>query len=451
MTKLVLINPGGKEQTYSATEPLNLGFIASYLEKNDAEVRIIDELAGGDITENISHYKPDMAGITATTPLVTRAYEIADYCRRKGILTVMGGVHVSVLPEEALRHCDIVVKGEGEIAMLDIIKNKIDHGVVSYPYIKNIDEVPPPARHLMKMDFYLKSRDRLPTHIYNFAPKGARTASLMVSRGCPYNCIFCHNSWRGIPYRFNSVERVIDEIELLVSKYDVNAVFFLDDDLFINRQRIRKICELILKKRFNIVWSAAARANHVDLETLQIAREAGCLKINFGFESGSQRILDVLNKKITVEQNKKAIELSKRAGIEPCGSFMIGNPTETLEDIELTRKFIREANLKFVSVLITTPFPGTQLWRWCEEKKLIPENFSWADFTYSKSPIPACENFSSQEIERIHAEIAEELYGKEPIELVGFIKRKVTHPFDTLRKIVKQFYLVPKIFRRLRL
>ncbi|MBI4656615.1 MAG: B12-binding domain-containing radical SAM protein, partial [Elusimicrobia bacterium] len=362
MAKTVLINPGSECEIYSATEPLNLGFIAGYLEKNGVEVRIIDEMANENPIKMINELKPDMVGITATTPLVTRAYEIADYCRDRKILTIMGGVHASVLSEEALKHCDIVVKGEGEQAILDIVKNGMRQKIVSMPYIKNLDEIPPPARHLFKMNFYLKSGERLPTHTYNFAPKGSNTAALMCSRGCPYNCTFCHNSWREMPFRFNSAERVISEIKSLIERYNVNAIFFLDDDMFANNPRLKKICETIIKEKFNILWSCAARSNNLSSEILELARESGCVKINFGFESGSQKILNVLNKKNTLEENQKAIDLCRKAKIEPCGSFMIGNPTETMEDINLTRQFIRRSKLKYKSILITTPFPGTKLW-----------------------------------------------------------------------------------------
>jgi magnesium-protoporphyrin IX monomethyl ester (oxidative) cyclase len=449
--KVALINPGGQQELYSATEPLNLGFLAAYLEKNGVEVRIIDELAGEDAAAALDEFKPDIAGITAVTPLAVRAYEIADMCRARGMLTVMGGVHASVLPDEALRHCDIVVKGEGEAALLEIARGTAERGVISRPYLKDLDELPPPARHLMKMDFYLRGRDRLPGHTYNFADKGAVTAAMMCSRGCPYSCIFCHNSWRGMPCRFNSAERVVDELQSLVRDYGVNTVFFLDDDLFLSKPRIKRICELILERKLNVLWSAAARAERVDVETLTLARQAGCRKINFGFESGSQRILDVLNKRGTVAQNMAAIEICRKAGVEACGTFMIGNPGETMADIEMTVDFIKRSGLKYRSVLITTPFPGTQLWNWCVSKGFVPENLNWNDFNYSRAPVRACENFTQEEIERLHERITEELYGNEPIPLGGFLLRKLLHPWDGLRKALRRPSDIWRVLKRLRL
>jgi len=227
MIKVALINPG-KDGSLAATEPLSLGFIAGYLEKNDIEVIIIDELAGQNVKKEIEKFIPDIVGITATTPCVLDAYKIADMCRKMGILTVMGGVHVSVLPEEGLKHADIVVKGEGEIAMLDIIRENIKSGIVSRPYIKNIDDIPFPARHLMQMNFYSNAKERLPnSFMFSFIPLHTKFASILTSRGCPFACTFCHNSWRGIPWRFNNPERVISEIEDLIKSYGIKAIFLL--------------------------------------------------------------------------------------------------------------------------------------------------------------------------------------------------------------------------------
>jgi len=361
MAKVALINPG-KDEKYAVQEPLNIGFIASYLEKNGIEVTIIDELAGQNVEKELDKYKPDVVGITATTPLAPDAYRIGDLCKKRGILTVIGGVHASVLPEEALQHADVVVKGEGEVAMLEIVRRGIKSGVVSCPYIKNIDEIPPPARHLMQMDFYLHTKDRLPETYLYFVPPHTKVASILTSRGCPYNCIFCHNSWRGIPYRFNSPERVISEVKYLIEKYHIQALFFIEDNFFVNKPRVKKICELMKRENINIIWGANSRVDNIDLEILQIAKKAGCRQVTFGFESGSQKILDVLNKKTTVEQNKRAIELCNKAGIIPQGTIMIGNPTETIEDVRATQQFLKESDIKSVGICITTPYPGTQLW-----------------------------------------------------------------------------------------
>lgn len=405
MTKVALINPG-RDIRFAMQEPLNLGFIASYLEKNGIDVKIIDELIGEDVKEHLKKFSPDIVGITSTTPLVHRAYEIAKLCKDMGILTVMGGVHVSILPDEALKYTDIVVKGEGELAMLKIIKDGITSGVVSADYIKDLDEIPPPARHLMDMYFYVHSRDRFHyTYLY-FVPRKTRVASILAARGCPYRCVFCHNTWRDTPFRANSPERVIFEVRELIDRYAIKAIFFIGDDLFVDKARLRSICELMKKNRINIIWGGNARVDEIDEEILKVVKDAGCRQITFGFESGSQRILDILKKGTTVEQNRRAIQLCKKVGIIPQGTFMVGSPKETVKDILATQRFIQENDVEAAGICVTTPYPGTELWKWCQGHNLIPKDFSWSDLLYDRVVIPCSERLSCKEIERLYRQTA---------------------------------------------
>ena len=298
--KVALIAPGRNEE-FAVQEPLNLGYIAAYLEKHNIRVKIIDQLAGQNVYKELKEFSPQIAGITGTTPVIVEAYKIADFCRKNKILTVMGGPHVSILSKEALQHADIIVKGEGEAAMLKIIREKIKSGIISVPYIKNLDEIPPPARHLMQMEFYLRVKNRIQESYLYFVPLHSRTTSMIVSRGCPYRCTFCHNTWRGIPFRFHSPERVISEMKALKRDYNVSHLFFIDDNLFANKSWLREICRLMAENKINIIWGCNTRVDNIDLEILEMVKSVGCRQLTFGFESGSQRILDILNKKTTVE------------------------------------------------------------------------------------------------------------------------------------------------------
>ncbi|TRZ95503.1 radical SAM protein [bacterium] len=406
MTKVALINPGNNPK-FAIEEPLGLGFIASYLELNGIKVKIIDELAGQDVEGLLREFSPDIAGITITTPLANHAYKIAGICKDMGILTVLGGVHPHILAEEAQRHADIVVQGEGEPAMLKIIREGITSGIVSCEYIKDLDAMPHPARHLMDMDFYMYTKDRLPyTYLY-FVPAKTRVAAMLTGRGCPHRCIFCHNSWRSSPYRFNSPERVIAEIEELVKVYGIKALFFIEDTLFVNKPRLLRICELIRDRGIKIIWGGNARVNEIDKDTLKAVKEAGCRQITFGFESGSQKILDILKKDTTVRQNKEAVGLCRKFGIIPQGTFMIGNPSETKADIIATQQFIRENNIEGAGVCVTTPYPGTELWDWCQKNKRIPENLSWDDLLFDKVVISCSEEFSCSELADLYRQTAD--------------------------------------------
>lgn len=404
--KVALVNPG-KNSSISATHPpMHLGYIAAYLEKHGVEVHIIDELAGQNVKKAFERLMPDIVGITATTPMAPDAYRVAKLAREMGFYTVMGGKHAMILPDEALQHVDTVVLGEGERAMLEIVNGNRSR-IVKVDYVKNIDELPSPAWHLMDMDFYFSCRDRNPDIHINFIPPGTRTGALIATRGCPYTCIFCYNSWRDAPVRAHSPERVVEDIKHLIDKYGMQALFFMDDDLFANKKRLRELCELIKKEKINIIWGCQSTADHVDLEHLKLVKEAGCLQVGFGFESGSQRILDILKKeRTTVEQNARAVELCREAGVLSWATFMVGNPTETVEDMKQTFDFIKKYRPDGIGVHVTTPFPGTELWRWCEGRGLIPKNIDWSIFTTGQVSIPACDTIPPEVVQewrdRIH-------------------------------------------------
>jgi anaerobic magnesium-protoporphyrin IX monomethyl ester cyclase len=376
MVDVALVNPA--TYAYSTVHPpLNLAFIASYLEKNGVSVKIIDEVAGQKAEKELERSDPKIVGITALTASVLKAYRIADFAKENlDALVVMGGVHASAMSDEALQHVDVVVKGEGERAMLDIVKNGVNSRIVSRQFIKNIDEIPIPARHLMNMYFYLGQTQKIG------GKEVKKVGSLITSRGCPYRCIFCYNSWRDTPVRFHSAKRVVEELEHLRETYDVKYFTFSDDSFTAYKKRLETICELMIEKKLSeIPWDCPTRADLVNLEMLKMMRKAGCMQIFFGFESGSQRILDILKKGTTVRQNEEAIKLCKQAGIRVHGSFMIGNPTETLEDIKATERFIKKNDIDSADVSIAIPFPGTKFWKWACEHNLAPQEKDYPRLT----------------------------------------------------------------------
>jgi len=326
-------------------------------------------------------------------------------CRKQGILTVMGGPHPSAMPQEALEHADVVVVGEGEKAMLDIVKDGITSGIVSRPYVENIDELPLPARHLMKQEFYSCTVSRLKQSTLAFLGPdlaSVKTGAVLTSRGCPFRCIFCPNSLRQSPVRFHSAARVLDELKQLSINYGVKALTFLDDNFLSDKPRAEEICRKMVDEKLNILWSCVTSAHFINRQTAAMIREAGCRQVNFGFESGSQRVLDILKKPATVEQNKEAIRTCKAMGILVAGSFMIGSPTETVEDVRLTQKFILENEPDEFYVNITTPYPGTKLWESCNQKLSRPIN--WGDFYQGSLNVYPFSPFSKAELGRLFVE-----------------------------------------------
>lgn len=437
--KVALVVPG-KRSEFGISPPFNIGYLAGYLLKHGVEVHIVDQLAGQDVRKRIEEIKPSIVGLTATTPLVKDAYEIADWVKKNtNALTVMGGVHASVMPDEALEHVDVVVKGEGEKALLDIVLNGPKSKVATMPAFKDIDEVPSPEWKLLDIDFYLSTRDRLPGTHLAFAPPGSKVATLITSRGCPYSCTFCYNSWRETAVRFHSAQRVIDEIKDLRENYGADVFFFTDDDFLVQRRRLKEFCDLIIKEGLqNTPWACQTRVDTITEENLSMIKEAGCRQVGFGFESGSQRILNILkNETTTVEENAKAIRLCKKHGLLVFGTFMIGNPTETWEDLEATKRFILEKNIDYLGIFITTPFPGTKLWSWCKEKNLIPENFDWSDFTTGETSPSACDTIPREKLVHFYQELTLKIKMKTYSTLPKLIAQSFKHPVRTLSLALK--------------
>lgn len=375
--KCLLINPCGLRNTVDIHPPLNLAILAAHVKQHGHEVRIVDEIVGQDYKEILDLYHPDVVGITATTPRITRAYEISDDCRRLGFYTVLGGVHVSVLPEEGLEHADSVVIGDGEEALVKILdgcKEKTVQGEA----INDLDKLSFPAYDLLDMKYYSTIyRRQMLTHLH-FLPSYSKVASVMMSRGCPYSCKFCCNNWKATKLRFHSVARALDELEYLKKQYRIDAIFFFDDNIFANKKWLKSLCEGMIERNLNLIWSCQSTVTHLDAEILALCKKAGCRQIQFGMESGSPRILEYLkNGRCTVENNRRVARICKEIGILSFASFIIGNPDETLEDIRLTEDLIKELQLDFGGALIATPFPGTEFWRWAQEHGRMPEHLHY--------------------------------------------------------------------------
>lgn len=435
MVKIALVN-SGKKYYPSAQEPLNLGILAAYLLREGIDVKIIDQIAGHDIKKELKNYNPDYVGITGTTPTINQAYEIADYAKSQGFKVIMGGKHVSALPDEALKHCDCVVLDEAEEVLPKILKQGIKQKIVKGTPLTDVTNMPPLARHLLDMDYYSKNNSLNAKLYLSYVNKNSRIGALITSRGCPFRCIFCYNSWRQSPVRFYTAEYVVKEIETLVNDYGIDTLFFYDDFLFSNRDRLKKICNTLIEKNIKINWSCQLRANDLNEDSIKLAIKAGCKELNFGFESGSQRILDILKcSTVTVQQNRDAVSLCNKLGVLSFGSFMLGNPTETVEDIRATQKFIRENKMGGVGILLTTPYPKTGLWEMYKHK-IDLEKIDWGEFTTGLYPVHMC-NMSRQQLMDLFYETTNlsYKYNKFPARRVLF--DALSHPVRTVGSIVK--------------
>ena len=396
--KILLISP--PQNTRYPQPPLGLAMLAAVLEKEGHSVRILDLTALG-LSENaipqiIQTERPAIAGITAMTSTINSALSMARMIKETdaNVLVVLGGAHVSILPEETLQKnpaVDIIVRGEGEKTILELVeaieKNVHDFGnILGLTYrtefglksnqlrepLLDLDELPFPAFHL------------LPQGKYRLHPPFGRQSPampIMISRGCPYSCIFCSKSVFGNKYRNNSPVYVVNQIRLLIEKFGIKEIKFYDDVFTLDKKWVMNICTEMKNQGICAPWTCETRVNLVDNELLRTMKTAGCYMIAYGVESGDQGILTEVGKNVTLKQIVKAFNLTHEAGIGTVGYFMLGTPNETPETINRTIEFAKELNPDFVQFSIATPFPGTELHRLAAEKGCLPED--WDEYVYA--------------------------------------------------------------------
>jgi len=402
---IVLINApyldiyGSLNVGHNYSFPLGLGYVASYLKRENHNVWIYEpEIynAGADeIVDFLQEKKADIVGLSCATANFYGAVKIAELVKDKlKIPVVLGGVHASSLPEETLNNyscIDFIIVGEGEEAMAELLRflsagrddfglikglySKKDGRVVAgevRPYMEDLDSLPFPARELVNLDNY-----RPQVHL----DRGKRSATMITSRGCPGRCVFCA-SFKTLGYRFraHSAEYVLKEIGHLVNDYGVNHIIFVDDTFTINRQRVIDICRGIKENNYKIDWYCFARVNTVDEELLRIMKDAGCFSLLFGIESGNQQILNNIHKGITLAQARQALKLVNKIGFKSVASFIFGSPGETNETIRETIDFAKELNPTIASFNRLIPYPGTDVYDRYYKNVYSEGNVNWSHF-----------------------------------------------------------------------
>ena len=246
--------------------------------------------------------------------------------------------------------------------------------------IEDLDDIPFPARGLFPMEIYLRNipvgRKLVDTSI--------RTTNMITSRGCPYNCVYCFKGMWGQKFRSRSPENIIEEISKLIEQYKINDIVFNDDIFVFDKKRVYSFCDKLIDQNINISWRCNGRVNLMDLNMLKKMRAAGCRIVSYGIESGNQEILNALNKKVTVEQTKKAIQLTWDAGILPTAYLMIGMFGETKNSVQDTINFCKETGPLVSGFSFVTPIPNTVLYQKAKEagkihreEELVEQWGSW--------------------------------------------------------------------------
>ncbi len=431
MKKILLINPSWRKSTYLKTKVkeaalsqpvLSLATIAAPLtSKHEVKILDLDLYKNNDILKHVlNKFNPDYVGITGTTPFYNEMINLSKIIKKvnKNIIVVVGGVHANTLPNDFINKesVDIVVVGEGDFTLNEIVSKKIKdvkgiiwkhkNKIIKNPYrplIKDLDKLPFPALNLFEINKYKGS------HITGRAHP---IAPIETSRGCPHNCIYCNKNIFKRIFRVKSPKRVVDEIEYILN-LGFRELHVADDAFSTDMKRAKDICDEIIKRKLKFHWSLfnGIRVDRLDLELLKKLKESGCYQIAFGIESGNQKILDSVNKNITLDQIKKAIKLSKIVGIETFGFFMFGLPGETEKTMQDTINFAKKLNLDIAKFVITIPYPGTELYNNLNKKRLIKTK-DWSKYFmhFSDSKIFEHPNLKWETIEKYYKKSFREYY-----------------------------------------
>ncbi len=390
--KILLINSPIRLNAKPNCIPYGLAVIASILRKDGHDVEIFDinalRLSKEEILGVLRLKKWDVSGISGLiTTFLFQEWLIPELkiINPKAPVISGGGLATS-MPKFLFKNteADIAVVGEGEKTMSellfalengnplkgiagawfrdgsgDIIANSTRDNV------KKLDDLPFPAWDLLPMDIYLENAvwGDAANNSSGFKKnvKITKSMNIISSRGCPFSCNYCYHLFGKSSYRFRSAQNIIDEIDILINKYDVGFIGFVDDNMMASEKRLLEFCSLLKAKNWDLTWGCHGRVTSAKPEILSKMAETGCVWIGYGIESGSQKILDLMNKKASVKQAKEAIKNTRASGIYPNTTFIFGYPGETVDTICESIEFKKEMEIDCTS-FFATPYPGTDLY-----------------------------------------------------------------------------------------
>ena len=391
--RILLVDPPAlafkpRFKTY-ATFPNGILYIASVLEKEGHEVQIYDNVIDEREPKDFIPFNPDIIGFSVVTgPHIDAAITQSQEFKKiiPGVKIVWGGSHPSILPEQTLSepYIDYIVIGAGEYTLLELVKylenghtslevikglaHKKDGSIIinePRPFIKDLDTLPDPAWHLVDVSKYWD-------------------ITLNTSRGCPFKCTFCYNSAFHKSYRAElPADRIVSQIEKLQKRYDVKYIKLWEDNFTFNRRRFHQFCHLIIDKKLKLKWDAEVRAT-MEEEDIALLANSGCVSVGLGMESGSQRMLDFMQKDATVTEMEKTFWLLVKYKILPRLYLIHGLPTETVEDFKLTQELLKRLDYPPYTYMRYVPYPGTTLLNYCVTNGLIspPQKLGdWGNFT----------------------------------------------------------------------
>ncbi len=462
---IVLVNPPyeqiGKGHSYvkhvvNRSPSLGLLFLAAQARALGYKPRIIEgdvqgldprELAGEILKSN-----PRYVAITLFTVGVINAAEIARRVKAVNptITVIVGGPHISSMGKETLARFDVFDVGvtqEGE-RVLEQLLPALDRGEplgsVGGLLIRNTEGVVEStgAVEIIKdLDaLEMPAWDLLPGFPHQYMPAiydypRAPVATYAASRGCPFGCAFCDTSTFGKRVRYNSPERVYEVMAHLSQRYGIKHLQFVDDLFVAHDGRIRRLCQLLKEKPIDMTWSCTARVDTVRPETLKLMKQAGCWEISFGLESGSERMLKAMGKRITPQTAKQAVQWVSDAGIRAKGLFMLGYPGEDRQSIEETRQFVQTLPLTTMNLTKFTPYPGSPIYQTLYKTAIREEDWNrlnGMNFVYT------AEGFTESELDRIYQGIIKSFYRQKRVRR-HYAKMTFSNPTHILR--VLRFFI----------
>ena len=428
------------ETEVGAYAPVGLLYIAAYLQsKSDCEVRVIDCVAGKigheELKEIVAREKPDLAGIYASTHYLNDTHIASSNVRQasRGTLIVVGGPHVTLYREKAFQipDIDIAVAGEGEITFERIVQkclykeNSIElekiPGVItkqnlsSYAnpvYTEDLDSLPFPARNLITIPAYR-----------SIITKGNPTTTIISSRGCPYRCKFCSNLESNQKVRYRSAGNVIDEMQQCKDRYGIRDFLFFDELFTLSKSRVLSLCDEMIRRDLKVRWHCRSRADLIDEEMVRRMKNSGCRMIQFGIETGSQRLQKTINKNLDLNKVRETVAMVHDNGIYTFADFMFGLPTETEEERQSTLEFAKSLKLDYGCFGVFGPIPGSDFYEEGKRDGVFPDY--WGDYILDPTRCVHDYSWSRRDIDAYHPIVGE------------FFKQFYLRPSYLIRRIVR--------------
>jgi radical SAM superfamily enzyme YgiQ (UPF0313 family) len=415
----LLLNP---PDDFSRYPYLGLCLLAAVLRQRGIRVEILDSTALGysmqDILEYVSWKRPRIIGISVMSMMLRFCYALIKQIRERfpDTIVVVGGAHIDADPgivKEMPVHygfygecelsfaafCKQILEGKTPTVGPGMIRRDGGEIIVGEePAEQNLDTLPIPAYDLLSLDKYFSPSTSL------------RTMSFISSRGCPYNCAFC-SKLRKRKYRFLSTDNAVAQLEVLINKYHVQWIEFVDEIFALNRERVFSLCNGISSSNLHFSWGMATRADRIDEDLLLAVKEAGCRKVSFGIETGVERVRFAAHKKITNEQITDAIALCRKHGMKTMGDFIFGHPTETAQEMHDTVSFARKCGLNYAYFNRMIPIPNSEIFEVAKASGQISQD-AWIQFMKGQIPFPIYvpRGVSPEIVDRIYKRAWFEMY-----------------------------------------